>query len=221
MSASKEPSPGRRRTALAAVLAGVLALGSVVAWVLVTRSSGDAPTRPAVPPSATAVVDLSALGVERTPFCDRLQDTDVRSALDAPVTGSDEYRSGDRVLLAPGVSDVSHEFGCTYNAATGAQARVWVFAEPVSGAEAARIGRGARRTPGCRPLDSTPAFGRSPAGTVCRATTPYGQRVTLRGLFGDAWLSCQLGTAGSEPRAEVVRRGSRWCVRVARTLGAS
>lgn len=220
MSASNESSRGgRRRTAVAALLAGALVVGLVVAWVLVTRTTGDDPRSPASPPaSSPAAVDLTALSVERAAFCDRLGDTAVRKALDAPVTGSDQYRSGERVLLTPGVSDVSHEFGCTYNAATGAQARVWVFAEPVVPDEAVRIGREVRGARGCRPV-ARPAFGRAPAGTVCPATTRFGQQVTLRGLFGDAWLSCQLTTAGSEPRADVVERGSRWCVRVATALG--
>lgn len=200
------------------VVTGVLVAALVATWVL-TRSTGDGPERPTGPPPSTAAVDLSTLSVPRTAFCDRLAGTDVRGALDAPVAGSDEYHSGERVLLAPGVRDVSHEFGCIFDATTGAQARVWVFAEPVSEGEAARIGRGVRRAPRCRPLDARPAFGRSPAGTVCPAATPYGQQVTLRGLFGDAWLSCQVTTAGPERRAEVVQRGSRWCVRVATALG--
>lgn len=220
MPASKEPSRGRRRTALAAVLAGVLVVGLVAVWVLVTRSSGDDPQPPAAAPS-TAAVDLAALGVERTAFCDRLEDTDVPDALDAPVTASGEYRSGERVRLAAGVTDVSHEFGCTFAAASGARARVWVFAEPVSGSEAARIGRGVRREAGCRALESRPAFGRSPAGTVCRVATPPRQRATLRGRFGDAWVSCQLTGSSSEPRAEVVRRAEQWCVRVVTSLGTS
>jgi len=221
VSAPNEPTSGpRRRSVVVALLAGVLAVALVTAWVLVTRSGADDPRGPAGPPaSSAAVVDLTTLSVERAAFCDRLGSTAVREALEAPVTGSDQYRSGERVLLAPGVSDVSHEFGCTYSAATGAQARVWVFAEPVARAEAVVIGREVRRERGCRTFDVTPAFGRSPAGTACPATTRLGQRVTLRGLFGDAWLSCQVTTAGSEARADVVRRGSRWCVRVARALG--
>ena len=217
MPASDEPS--RRRTVLAAVLAGVLAV-ALAGWVLATRSPGDA-EQPPSPRSAAEAVDLTALRVQRAAFCDRLGQTDVRDALDARVTASDQYRSGERVRLAPGVADVSHEFGCTYRAATGAQARVWVFAEPVSGREAAGIGRGARRTSGCRSLDTRPAFGRSPAGTVCRVTRPSGRQVTLRGLFGNAWLSCQVTSAGSEPRPDLVRRSSRWCVRVATALGTS
>jgi hypothetical protein len=221
VSTPNEPTTGpRRRTVLVALLAGVLAVALVTAWVLVTRSTGDDPRSPAgLPASSAAVVDLTTLSVERAAFCDRLGSTAVRKALEAPVTGSDQYRSGERVLLAPGVSDVSHEFGCTYKAATGAQARVWVFAEPVTRHEAARIRREVRGERGCRPVDARPAFGRSAAGTVCPAATRSGQRVTLRGLFGDAWLSCEVTTAGSEARAEVVRRGSRWCVQVATALG--
>jgi hypothetical protein len=216
--ATQEPSPGRRRAALAAALAGALAVALVTVWVLVTRSGDDA-TRPTAPPSTAAPVDLTTLRVQRAAFCDRLEDTGVGRAMQAPVTGSDQYGSGQRVRLAPGVTDVSHEFGCTYRAATGARARVWVFAEPVSGREAARIGRDVRRERGCRAFEARPAFGPSPAGTVCRAAG--GWQVTVRGLFGDAWLSCQVSAPASQSRAEVVRRGSRWCVRVATALGTS
>jgi len=44
--------------------------------------------------------------------------------------------------------------------------------------------------------------------------------VTLRGLFGDAWMSCELAVPGRAPASETQRRGEQWCLRVATTLGA-
>jgi hypothetical protein len=45
--------------------------------------------------------------------------------------------------------------------------------------------------------------------------------VTRRGLFGDAWLSCQLSAPGpGTTDAVTVRRAQEWCVRLATTLGA-
>jgi hypothetical protein len=48
--------------------------------------------------------------------------------------------------------------------------------------------------------------------------------VRLSGLFGDAWLSCELTTptaaAAGDPVRESVRRAQRWCVDVATSVGA-
>ena len=50
---------------------------------------------------------------------------------------------------------------------------------------------------------------------------PQPASVTLRGLFGDAWLTCRLSTPGTVGGAtQTVRRAEQWCVRVATTLGA-
>ena len=41
----------------------------------------------------------------------------------------------------------------------------------------------------------------------------------LRGLFGDAWLTCRLTVEG-ESGDEVLDRAQQWCTEVAATLGA-
>jgi hypothetical protein len=60
--------------------------------------------------------------------------------------------------------------------------------------------------------------------TSCRVETPPGRAVTLRGLFGDAWLSCEVSTPSAasvgDPRREAERRAQRWCVSVATSVGA-
>ena len=101
------------------------------------------------------------------------------------------------MALAPGVTDVSHEFNCTFDASTGAQARVWVFAEPVTTAVGRSIVQEARREPGCAVRPDAPTFGTPSVGTLCRTGSPASRAVTLRGLFGDAWLSCRLSTPGA------------------------
>ncbi|MEP7091188.1 MAG: hypothetical protein ABI776_13900 [Nocardioidaceae bacterium] len=211
----------RRTGRLALAVLVVFAAVAVVVGVLLTRSDhGGISAGPSRPPIPSPSPDLSALAIERAPFCDRLDKGDVREALAAPVTGADSYRSGERVLVAPGVADIAHELDCTFHALTGVEARVWVFAQPVTRSTAVRTARDVRRARGCRPLTGAPAYGTPSGSTVCPAPTPYGQQVTLRGLFGDAWLSCQLTTSGTEPRAEVVTRAERWCVQVATTLGS-
>jgi len=215
-----EPARRRHRWVLAAVaLAAVVLVAAVVAVVVVTRDGSGGGTRaPAASPGPETDVDLSALPIARAAFCDRLDAGDVADALDGPVAATRDYGSGERVLLEPGLRDVSHEFGCSYAAANGARARVWVFAEPVARRVATAIARAARGGQGCRSLGASPTFGRPSAHTVCPASRT-GRAVTLRGLFGDAWLTCQVSAPASVPRAALVRRSDRWCVRVATTLG--
>jgi hypothetical protein len=165
-------------------------------------------------------VDLSRLPIERRAFCDQLDGGAVETALGAPVSRTRHYGSGDRVALAPGLTDVSHEYDCTYEAASGAEARVWVFAEPVTATVGRSIVREARDEQGCAVRPSPPRFGTPSIGTLCRTTGPAARSVTLRGLFGDAWLSCRLSTRGATGAVETAQRADQWCVRVATTLGA-
>jgi hypothetical protein len=127
------------------------------------------------------------------------------------------------VVLAPGLRDVSHEYSCQFRAATGAQARVWVFAAPVTRRVAGALARDARSQKRCRPAGLETRLGVPSAGTLCAGPIGAGRRpdrvMVLRGLFGDAWLSCQLTTPPTVAAGEVVRRADRWCVQVATTLG--
>jgi hypothetical protein len=216
----------RRRWRRIAVLALALAVTAAVVYAG-TRGDGGGPAAdpsgsPASPsPSATpsASVDLSALPIARQPFCDRIDDGDVEEALGGPVSSTYHYGNGDRRRLAPGLSDVSHEYNCTFAAADGTEARVWVFAQPVSRAVGTSIARDALRAKGCDRVPSAPTFGTPTAATVCEERKPVRTTVTLRGLFGDAWLSCALGTPGSTV-TETEQRNEQFCVRVATTLGA-
>ena len=202
----------------------VLAITVGVVYAGVRARSGDEPAASSPSPSASSTpsstVDLSQLPIEREEFCDRLDDADVEAALGAPVSDTGHYRSGDRVALAPGVTDVSHEFNCTFDASTGAQARVWVFAEPVTTAVGRSIVREARREPACVVRPDPPTFGTPSVGTLCRTGSPASRAVTLRGLFGGAWLSCRVSTPGASSATETAQRADQWCVRVATTLGA-
>jgi hypothetical protein len=210
------------RRSLLAVL--VLAVTVGVVYAGIRDRSGRAPgasmpsAGESAAPAPSSRVDLSALPIARGDFCELLHPGDVADALGASVSDTRHYRVGDRVLLAPGLTDVSHEYGCTFAAANGAEARVWVFAEPVTRGEARTIVRDARREKGCSERPDAPTFGTPSVGTFCRTSRPASRSVTLRGLFGDAWLSCRLSTPGVD--TGTVQRADQWCVRVATTLGA-
>lgn len=201
--------------ALLALTAGAVAVGLLVAGAPEDPARrADAPDPTASAP-AKVELDVSRLPIPREPFCADLDDPEVPLALAAPVDDGSSWESGDTVLLAPGLRDVAHEFGCRFVGAD-AEARVWVFAAPVSVAEARRLVREARSADGCRVLRSGTAYGRP---GLTRACSDGGEvEVSARGLFGDTWLTCQL-TDGAD-RGEVTRRAERWCVHVATTLGA-
>jgi hypothetical protein len=223
----------RRRTALrAALVAGVLLVtgGAVYAGLARDESTPTAgATRSAsasASPSPTPLssLDLSGLPIARAPFCDVLDRGDVEEALGSPVAATAHYDSGDRVRITAGVTDVAHEFDCTFSAADGTQARAWVFAEPVTARVAGALAAESLREPGCAPATGTPTFGTPGAATLCRTGRPVTSTVTLRGLFGDAWLTCRLQapapvTAPATAQG-TVERAAQWCVRVATTLGA-
>ena len=77
--------------------------------------------------------------------------------------------------------------------------------------------REARRAPGCSPRPDETGFGDPTLTDVC--TTRSGTTATLRGLFGDAWLTCRLSVE-DEPKGAVLERAQQWCVEAVATLGA-
>jgi hypothetical protein len=186
------------------------------------ETGGTLASNPSTSPPTTPLsqLDLSDLPIDRQPFCERLDQGDVEAALGGPVSSTYHYGNGDRKRIAPGVTDVSHEYNCTFTAADGTEARVWVFAEPVTRRVAASIARDSDREGGCTKVASAPTYGTPTSTTLCRQRAPDRTAVTLRGLFGDAWMSCELAVPGRAPAGETQRRGEQWCLRVATTLGA-
>jgi hypothetical protein len=217
-----EPEKRPRRTRVTVLVAVALALTAAVVAVALVVLDDDGDPAPAASssPSPTPLdrVDLSDLPIARQSFCDALDEDHVEDALGTAVSATGHYDSGDRVRLTPTLRDLAHEYGCTFAASTGAQARAWVFAEPVTRQVAAGLVREERSAKGCRPVRSAPTYGTPTLSTLCR--TKAGQVVTLRGLFGDAWLTCELTVPGTPDAPETVRRAEQWCVRVATTLGA-
>ena len=125
------------------------------------------------------------------------------------------------MTLAPGLRDVSHEYDCTYRGA-GAEARVWVFAEPVDPTAARGLAAAARTAKGCRVVAGGPTFGTpgvttvvpGPAGDAARGHPARAVRGRLGLLPADrpGPPTCR------RPRA--VRRTEQWCVDVATSVGA-
>lgn len=204
------------------VLAAVVVTTALVGITLAVRNPPDslpAAAEPKPAPGSYDQVDLSALPIEREDFCDRVPETAVEEALSGPAVSTERYGSGDRATLAPGVTDIAHEYSCGYVGTDGTQARVWVFASPARTGEAKVWVRRARAAQGCEPA-AGPAFGTPSAATTCTTDDPASRVVTLRGLFGDAWLSCQVSVPGTPPARVVARRADSFCVEVVTTLGA-
>lgn len=171
-----------------------------------------------VVPTTVAVedIDLSGVRADRAAFCDRLDEDAVAEALGGEPRKTDSYSSGDRRQVSPGVVDVVHEYGCTYRRGRHA-ARAWLFAQPVTVTDARDLLADRRATKGCRPAGDL-AFG-SP-GLVQECTEQRVRRVTMAGLLGDGWLTCEVLSPAGAPRAAALERAQRWCAAMALTTGS-
>jgi len=157
-----------------------------------------------------AEFDTTTAAVMRGPFCDQLDPRQAEAALDGPVGDARSWRNGDTIEVSTGVTDVVHEFGCEYAAADGTVAHAWVYAPPVEAKQAQGLVRSAGKGPGCETADG-PAFGDPTLALTC--TKDGVTHASYRGLFGDAWLVCEVvRPAGAT--WDVVDRAGRWCVGV-------
>lgn len=205
-------------------MAGTVVLG----WGRVAdRAAAPSQPRPSAGPSGEPgdalgdeALDLSNLPLPRSPFCALVDDDRVPVALGAPVEEADAYGVGDEVELPGGGRDVSDEFGCTWTG-SGAEARAWVFSPAVSKRQARAWAADAREQDGCDYLPDRTTYGRPGLTRVC--TDDGTVTASLRGLFGDAWLTCEVSDDEAGPAGEddVRSRAEQWCVHVATTVGAS
>jgi hypothetical protein len=200
---------------LRALLVAAVATGSVVAGVVLSRS----PDREAEPPyesTPLTAYDTSDVTVARAGFCDATPAEAVAEALGSEPHASGGYGNGDRARITGAVRDVAHEYACTWRS-SGATARAWMFAPPVTARRARTLVDAARDEAGCEAVRAAPDFGAPSFGAICegrrRAEASY------RGLFGDAWLTCEL-TASDATLAELTDRAGRWCVAVAEAARA-
>jgi len=204
------------------MLAGVFAVrrpaaalaGALLALALVgcTSDEADPPAEPQATSTALSDFATDGLSVARGEFCARVAPDAVTEALTGDAADSDTWANGDRTKLAAGVRDVAHEYGCSWTGADGTVASAWVFAPPVTPAQATALAKDARGADGCRPVADAPAYGARSVAVRC------GDEIAFHGLFGDAWLSCSLQTPGAQPDLD---RGGRWCVAVAQAASAA
>lgn len=226
---ARRPRRRSRRTWVwLAALAVLVVAGVTVPGLLPERTSGPqqdsrtvpAPAEGSAPlsslPSPTAPADLSALPIAREPFCDRIDERYAAAALDGQVAERTSYGPGDSVSLAPGLTDVAHEFGCVFGSDAG-EAKVWVFTAPVTESEARAMVEDARGQRECSYPEDALQYGTPGVVGVCRLSGGRVQ-VTARGLYGDTWLTCQL-TVEAGP-GDALARAEPWCLHVATSLGA-
>jgi hypothetical protein len=214
---SRGPCWRRLQTALRRA---VLATGLVTALAMVAAGCADSDPPPPEParPTPLAKLDTSAMVIPRIAFCDLVSDGAAADALGGEVAETDEWSAGDPVGSEGGRVDVASEFGCSWSAEDGSTARAWVFAVPVTQRLAEKALREGAEHKGCR-TPSGPAFGSPSQVQVCtldEGTT----RIRHAGLFGDAWLSCELASS-SEDTAVLRERADAWCGQVATALDTS
>lgn len=161
--------------------------------------------------------DSASAVVRRAPFCELVAPEAVADALG----GAGEltaWSNGEEVAAVPG-GDVAHEYGCAFTgASSGAEARAWVFAPPVTRARAQALVE-ASTAKGCTATPGAPTFGTPSSATTC--TTKDQRTVAWRGLFGDAWLTCTLTQGIAATEADLVERAGRWCVAVAQAASVA
>ena len=210
----------------AAPLAGLL--GGVL--MLTAACEGDTPAPAPAPTSSTPLGELATetVTVARDGFCARVAPAAVEEALGAAPTDADAWANGERATLAPGLTDVAHEYGCRWTA-DGTTVRAWVFAPPVTAGQAEGLRRAATRAEDCDPVADAPRFGSRGVAVRCAGGTGgaggsggSGAVTAFHGLFGDAWLSCSVETSGSAsvPPAEALDRAGRWCATVLQAAAA-
>lgn len=203
------------------LLAVVLTALPVAAGVVVLDD--QAPAEQTAPPAYTSTpltdYDTTTVTLGRAPFCDRLPEEAIAEALDGEVGRTTTYGSGQSAQLAPGLEDVAHEYGCRIEGAGPAELRAWVFAPPVTRAQALDLVAEAADRPSCSRPSQAPAYGSPSVALVCPAGKV--QWASFRGLFGDAWLTCSLAAPAGLSQADLLDRTGRWCVAVARAAASS
>jgi hypothetical protein len=215
----------RSRGPLALALVAVLGVAVTVAALVLWPVEDDAPAARTTssPPSdsASPPVDVSNLPIARSLDCADLGEEEVRLAIGGPVVDSRSYTAGERVTLTTGTRDLADEDSCTFLQDT-ASARVWVFASRMDTRTAKRLVTELRRGDGCTYPSTAATFGTPDLVSVCRERRDGRPQVvaTLRGLFDDSWLSCEVADAGDSSAEDVLGRAQRWCLDVATTLGA-
>ena len=202
---SRSPVRGVACRLLPALL--LLAVGTAC-----TGDGGDSGSgkEPAAEPTPITAFDATTAALTRDDFCDRIPDEAVAAAV-GEVATTDHYGNGERKTVTKGVTDVAHEFNCTFTGESGAIARAWVFVPRVTPDQAKALVADVKKSKGCRAVDGE-SFGTPATGSVC--TTPDGTEAAYRGLFTDAWFSCSV-TAKDLDEPTLLEQAGQWCVSTA------
>jgi hypothetical protein len=202
------------------LVAGVVTAVVVAGGVVLASGGSDEPT-PEKEASFTttplSTYDATGAVVTRGSFCDAIDDRQVSAALAGDPVESSSWENGDTIDLGNGVEDVTHEFGCHYTGADATVAQAWVFAPPVDPEQAQRLVNSAAKGPGCE-AGAGPTFGTPTLALTC--TKDGVARASYRGLFGAAWLVCEVARPAGATW-DVVDRAGRWCVGVLEAAGRS
>jgi hypothetical protein len=161
-----------------------------------------------------ASIDTTTAVVRRGAFCDDVPDADAQADLDDTSPDLSTWANGDQLESS---QDVSHEYGCSWTAANGSVASGWVFAPPVTLERAQELVASAKSQPGCTPLPGAAPFGSPSVALTC--TTGGTPTLSYRGLFGDAWLVCQLAAPRATDPAGLAATADRWCATVLQAAG--
>ncbi len=201
------------------LVAGVVTAVVVGGGVVALGRDDDEPTPPAQESFTTTPLsefDTTGLVVARGPFCDAIDDRQVDAVLGS-VPDALEWENGDSIdLTGTGTEDVVHEFGCSYAVPDIGAARAWVFAPPVDATQAQRLVKAAGKSTVCQ-VGTGPPFGTPTLALTC--TKDGVTRASYRGLFGDAWLVCEVELADAAA-ADIVDVAGRWCVGALRAAAA-
>jgi hypothetical protein len=212
-----------RRTVLWLVAAVALTAVLVVVGVSVLGGSDDDGTTDQQDQPFTttplAGFDATDLTVGRGPFCEALDERQVEAALGGAAAQTRTWGNGDRVALGSGGEDVSHEFGCQYDAADGTVARAWAFAPPVDATTAATLVTRAAKARGCTADPAAPPYGDPSLALTCTAADGSAT-ASYRGLFGDTWVVCEVDRPAGATW-DVADRAGRWCVGVVEGIDAA
>lgn len=191
------------------ILIGAVVLTAIAVGVGVLTLKDGEPEVPEVK-GDLSTTDTTVMHVRRGAFCDRVSAKDATEALGGAASEKKAYGDGEQTAISSEVNDVAQEYGCIWTGpeGSGTSARAWVFAPPVTLDWATQMTKSVPK--GCKAA-STPAYGK-PSVTLTCTDGKSRPTVVYRGLFGDAWLSCELTGKAGEATATVQKRASRWCL---------